>query len=110
MIIAGLTVLFPLLPDVRTVADGGLFAVPDDRRPDEGLILRPDNGNGESFVTKEMYVGKEIIAFPYIGGIIKPVLQHGKKMVIIVAMAMIVVGCWSLGRSRHRQQAAEVKK
>ncbi|MCR5778204.1 MAG: hypothetical protein K6G84_12455 [Lachnospiraceae bacterium] len=65
---------------------------------DEGLILRPDNGNGESLVTKDMYVGKEIIAFPYMGGIIKPVLQHGKKMVIIVAIAMIVIGCWGLGK------------
>lgn len=65
---------------------------------DEGLILRPDSGNGESLVTKEMYVGKEIIAFPYIGGVINPVLQHGKKMVIIMAIVMIVIGCWGLGR------------
>lgn len=65
---------------------------------DEGLILRPDNGNGESLVAKDMYVGKEIIAFPYIGGMIKPILLYGKKMVIIVAIAMIVFGCWGLGR------------
>ena len=65
---------------------------------DEGLILRPDNGKGESLVTKDMYVGKEIIAFPYIGGMIKPVLQHGKKLVIIVAIVMILVGGRGLGR------------
>ena len=65
---------------------------------EETLILRPDNGKGESLVTKDMYVGKEIIAFPYIGGMIKPVLQHGKKLVIIVAIVMILVGCRGLGR------------
>ncbi len=61
---------------------------------DEGLILRPDNGNGESLVTKDMYVGKEIIAFPYMWGMVKPVLQYGKKIVILVAIALIAVGCW----------------
>lgn len=65
---------------------------------DEGLILRPDNGNGESLVTKDMYVGKEVIAFPYIGGMIRPVLEDGKKYVIGVAIAMIVGGCWGLGK------------
>ncbi len=67
---------------------------------EEGLILRPDNGKGESLVTKDMYVGKEVIAFPYIGGLIKPVLQHGKAWVIIVAIAMILVGCRGLGRKK----------
>lgn len=65
---------------------------------DEGLILRPDNGNGESFVTRDMYVGKEIIAFPYIGGMIKPVILNGNKFVIGAAIAMILVGCWGLGK------------
>ena len=64
---------------------------------DDGLIIKPDNGNGESYVTKDMYVGKEIIAFPYIGLMLKPVLQHGKALVIVVAVAMIIMGCWGLG-------------
>lgn len=68
---------------------------------DEGLILRPDNGKGESLVTRDMYVGKEIIAFPYIGGMIKPVILNGKKFVTGVAIAMILVGCWGLGRKQN---------
>ena len=67
---------------------------------DTGLILKPDNGQGESLVSKDMYAGKEIIAFPFIGGMIKPVLQHGKKLVIIVAIVMILVGCRGLGMEK----------
>ena len=63
-----------------------------------GLILKPDNGNGESFITKDMYVGKEVIAFPYIGGMIRPVLLHGNRVVVIVAIAMVIVGCWGMRR------------
>ena len=66
---------------------------------DAGLILMPDNGSGESLVTKNMYAGKEIIAFPFIGEIIKPVLQHGKAIVIVLAMTMIVMGCWFVGKT-----------
>ena len=62
---------------------------------DKGLILKPDNGEGESLVTKDMYVGKEIIAFPFIGTFLKIVLQQGRGIVLLAAVALIVVGCWS---------------
>ena len=62
---------------------------------EETLILRPDNGKGESLVTKDMYVGKEIIAFPFVGEIIKPILQRGKGGVILLAVGMILIGCYS---------------
>ena len=57
------------------------------------LVLKPDNGQGENLVTRDMYAGKEIIAFPYIGGMIKLVLQRGKGIVILLAVIMIVIGC-----------------
>ena len=67
---------------------------------DAGLIVRPDNGQGESLVTGDMYAGKEIIAFPFVGGMIKPVLQHRKALVMIATMIMIITGCVSTGRNR----------
>ncbi len=71
---------------------------------DDGLIIKPDNGNGESCVTKDMYLGREVIAFPYIGGMLKPVLQRGKVLVIIIAMAMIITGCWRLEREKTQNR------
>ena len=68
---------------------------------DEGLILKADNGEGESLVTKDMYVGKEVIAFPFIGVVLKPVLQHGKALVVLVAVVMIIAGCWSSRKSEE---------
>ena len=41
---------------------------------DVGLILRPGNGEEESLVTKDMYVGKETFAFPFVGLLLKLVL------------------------------------
>ena len=66
---------------------------------DAGLILKPDNGRGESLVTREMYVGKEILAFPFVGEIIKPILQRGKGGVILLAVGLILIGCYS-GRKK----------
>ena len=60
---------------------------------EEGLVLKPDNGEGENLVSKDMYVGKEVVAFPFIGDMNKSILRNGKGVVCIAAMALIVAGC-----------------
>ena len=35
----------------------------------------------------------DIIAFSYIGGMIKLILQNGKILIIIMSFVMIIVGC-----------------
>ena len=62
---------------------------------EEGLILRPDNGIGDSLVTQDMYAGKELIAFPFIGAKIKPILQHGKGIIILSSIVLFIIGCLS---------------
>lgn len=70
----------------------------------DGMILKPDNGEGENFVTKDMYVGKEIIAFPYIGGIIKPVLQEGKSKILLAAVILIIIGSHFRKKEKRRRK------
>ena len=56
------------------------------------LTVEPDNGSGEAIVEKVDYVGKEIIAIPFIGGWLKVMLRH-MWIVIVAAVMLVVVGC-----------------
>ena len=57
------------------------------------LIVTPDKGTGSAIVNKSMYVGKEIIAFPLIGGWLREILMHEVWTVIGLAMLLIFIGC-----------------
>ena len=45
-------------------------------------VVTPDKGQGYTLVEKATYVGKELIAFPVIGGWLRGILEHGKAVVI----------------------------
>ena len=77
---------------------------------DDGMILKPDNGEGENFVTKDMYVGKEIIAFPYIGGMLKPILQEGKSKILLAALILIIIGSHYRRKEKRRHKRQKLGK
>ena len=66
---------------------------------DGSLIVEPDNGSGEAIVEKVDYVGKEILAIPFIGGWLKLMLRH-MWIVIVVAVMLVIVGCLPYGKKR----------
>ena len=76
----------------------------------DGMILKPDNGEGENFVTKDMYVGKEIIAFPYIGGMLKPILQNGKSKILLAAVILIIIGSHQRKKEKRRRKRQKLGK
>ena len=66
---------------------------------DGSLIAVPDNGTGEATVNKVDYVGKEIIAFPFIGGWLRGILGHA-GVVVVLAVVLVVVGCLPYGKKK----------
>lgn len=78
---------------------------------EDELVITPDKGAGSAVVNKSMYVGKEVIAFPIIGGWLRGILEHGVWAVVVLAGTLVVIGClpWkvemlgSLSRLRKHQ-------
>mgnify|MGYP002622989692 CR=1 FL=1 len=57
------------------------------------LIVTPDKGKGQATVSKSMYVGKEVMAFPVVGGWIRNVLEHWIWGVCLFAVGFVILGC-----------------
>ena len=66
---------------------------------DGSLTVEPDNGSGEAIVDKVDYVGKEILAIPFIGGWFKVMLRH-MWIVIVVAVMLVIAGCLPYGKKQ----------
>ena len=71
---------------------------------DGKLVVTPDKGQGLTLVEKATYVGKEVIAFPIIGGWLRSILEHGKAVVIGLGLVLVVLGCLPYGKARRKKQ------
>ena len=61
-------------------------------RTDEELTVKSLADDGESVVTADTYLGKEILSIPAVGGWIRRVLDY-KWIVIVMAGLLVIVGC-----------------
>ena len=66
-------------------------------RTEERLTVRSLADDGESMVTASIYLGKQVLAIPGVGGCIRLMLGY-KWIVIIAAAGLIVVGCVPRGQ------------
>ena len=58
----------------------------------QALIVRSLADQGETLVSADMYLGKEVLSIPAVGGWIRGVLEY-KWIVIIAAAGLIIIGC-----------------
>ena len=56
------------------------------------LIVRSLADQGESVVTADIYLGKEVLSIPQVGGWIRSVFNY-KWIVVGVAGLLVVIGC-----------------
>ena len=68
------------------------------------LVVRSLADEGESKVTADTYLGKEVLSIPGIGGWIRSVLNY-RWVVIVMAGVLIIAGCIP-GRKAESQKAA----
>ena len=73
-------------------------------RTDEELMVRSLADDGESTVTASIYMGKEILSIPQVGGWIRKALDY-KWIVIIAAAGLIIIGCIPKGKKAEQQKA-----
>ena len=71
----------------------------------ENLTVRSLADDGESVITADVYIGKQVFAIPSMGGWIRSVLNH-KWLVIVVAAALIVIGCIPSGQKETERRVS----
>ena len=74
--------------------------------PETGeIVVKPVAENhGQTVVTADTYLGKEIMSIPAVGGWIRSVLNC-KWAVIIAAIGLVVVGCIPRGKVENQKTA-----
>ncbi len=76
-------------------------------RDGDDLIVTPDRGTGEAVAGESMYVGKEVISFPFVGGWLRWVLEGRVWIVVVAGLALVVVGYLPWGGGRNQRQVGE---
>ena len=56
------------------------------------IVVKSLADDGESVVTGETYLGREVLSIPQVGGWIRSVLNY-KWIVIVIAGLLVIVGC-----------------
>ncbi len=75
-------------------------------RSETGLIVTLDKGTGETVINKSLYVGKEVISFPFVGRWLRWVLDGRMWTVVVVAVGLIVIGCLPWGKKDGKPEEA----
>lgn len=68
----------------------------------QGLIVKSLADQGETLVSADMYLGKEVAAIPQVGGWIRKALDY-KWIVIVMAGVLIIAGC--IPRKAQKEEA-----
>ena len=72
------------------------------------IVVKSLADQGETLVSADMYVGKEVLSIPAVGGWIRSVLYY-KWAVIGIAGALIVVGCIPRKKGQNGQKEEDLK-
>lgn len=79
--------------------------VENGRVEDKTLVVKSLADDGESVVTADTFLGKEVLSIPAVGGWIRKALDY-KWIVIVAAAGLIIIGCIPKGKKAEPQKAA----